>query len=314
MDVLFYLTPYSHSVTALPEDPRLGQLIAGTDALADADVVIFGVPTDEGIRRNGGRIGASLAPDKIRSYLAKLTPFASPQHKKQLENISIVDLGNVAGKTLEEMHDVAMGLTELLIEEKKFVIALGGGHDITYPLVKGYATARPSPALINIDAHLDVRPLKDGHHHSGSSFRLLIEESHIDGLDFTEFGIQPNVIAREHYEWLMSKRSMVRFFDELSDPIQDFNQWLNTQAENCYVTFDVDAIKSSDAPGVSAPAAIGFSSEQAMAMCFAAGNSSKVGMMDFVEVSPPHDPDDRTSRLVARMTVNAMLGFANRVA
>ncbi len=312
MSILTRLIPHQYSIASSNDDPRLGQLIGGLDQLDQADVVIFGVPTDEGILRNGGRIGAARAPDKIRDHLAKLTPFAGPSHNKQLDQIKIVDLGNVPAGELEDMHELARAITSELIEQGKFVIALGGGHDVTYPLVKGYALANPSPSLINIDAHLDVRPRNDGKHHSGSSFRLLIEEGHVEGKNFTEFGIQPNVIAQGHYDWLIAQGSAVKFFGDLSNGSRAFSAWLDAQREHCYVSFDVDAIRSSDAPGVSAPAAIGFTAAEAMGMCFQAGNSSKVGMIDFVEVSPKNDIDDRTSRLVARMIANVMLGVANR--
>ncbi|HET6513377.1 MAG TPA: formimidoylglutamase [Candidatus Kapabacteria bacterium] len=312
MTLLSRLTPYRYSITSSPEDPRLGQLIGGLDQLDAADIIIFGIPTDEGIRRNGGRIGASQAPDKIREYLAKLTPFAGPGHKRQLDELRIVDLGNVPTGELEDMHELARTITSELIDRGKFVIALGGGHDVSYPLVKGYALSRPSPSLINIDAHLDVRPKKEGKHHSGSSFRLLIEEGHIEGSQFTEFGIQPHAAAREHYEWLIAQSSQVRFFHELDDASREFSSWLDAQGESCYVTFDIDAIAAADAPGISAPAPTGFTAAQALELCYEAGNSSKVGMIDLVEVSPPHDIDDRTSRLVARMIANVIQGFGDR--
>jgi formiminoglutamase len=312
MNALTHFEPYKYSVTTSSDDPRLGRLISGIDQLGDADIVIIGIPTDEGIRRNGGRVGAAQAPNKIREYLAKLTPFVSPSHEQELSSLRIVDLGNVQGETLETMHVNAVAIVTQLVSSGKFVIALGGGHDITYPLVKGYATSRPSPALINIDAHLDVRSKKEGKHHSGSSFRLLIEEGTIDASNFTEFGIQSYSFAQQHVEWLEEQGGQIHFFEEIEDPFAEFWNTLATGPDNFYVSFDVDAIESSAAPGVSAPSPIGFTAQEAMDICYVAGNSSKVGMIDFVEVSPPHDRDDRTSRLVARMIANAMLGFANR--
>ena len=311
MTLLSRLTPYRYSITASNEDPRLGQLIGGLDQLEAADIIILGIPTDEGIRRNGGRIGASQAPDKIREYLAKLTPFAGPGHKRQLDELRIVDLGNVPTGELEDMHELARAVTSELIDRGKFVIALGGGHDLSYPLVKGYAMSRPSPSLINIDAHLDVRPRKDGKHHSGSSFRLLIEEGHVEGSKFTEFGVQLHVLAKSHYDWLIEKNAAIIALSDLFSPTERFASVLR-QGENTYVTFDVDAIQASEAPGASAPGVVGFTSREALTMCYDCGRAEQVGMIDFVEVSPPHDVDDRTSRLVARMIANVMQGFADR--
>lgn len=308
MSILSRLTPYSYSLTSTPEDPRLSQLIGGLNRLDEAEIVILGIPTDEGIQRNGGRVGASQAPNKIREHLAKLTPFAGPTHKRQLSDLRIVDIGNVADDELEVMHEIAQEVVSKLIAQGKFVIALGGGHDVTYPLVKGFADRYKNVSLINVDAHLDVRPKKNGQHHSGSSFRLLLEEHVIQKM--IEFGIQPHVIAINHVHWLRPYAS-IRYFDEIRDARKEFVESMQKIGAN-YVSFDIDAIRASDAPGVSAPAPIGFSALDAMHMAYEAGKHSGVKMVDLVEVSPKHDVDDRTSRLVARMIANVMLGIADR--
>jgi formimidoylglutamase len=308
MSILSRLTPYSYSVASTPEDPRLGQLIGGLDRLEEADIVIFGVPTDEGIRINGGRVGAAQAPDRIRQQLAKLTPFAGPSHRRQISDLKIVDLGNVMEDELPLMHDIAQEITSKLVSKNKFVIALGGGHDVTYPLVKGFAERYKNVSLVNVDAHLDVRPKKNGRHHSGSSFRLLLEEHIVQHI--IEFGIHPHVIASNHVYWLKPYGN-ISYYDDIIDARREFVSAMQKLGAS-YVSFDIDAIRASDAPGVSAPAPYGFSSQEAMQMCFEAGKFENVRMIDLVEVSPPHDVDDRTSRLVARMIANAMLGFANR--
>ena len=309
MSILSRLIPHRYSITSTSEDPRLGQTIGGLDQLDAADVVIFGIPTDEGILRNGGRTGAAQAPNKIRQQLAKLTPFAGPLHRRQIGDLRIVDLGNVMDDELELMHGIAQEITSKLIAKNKFVIALGGGHDVTYPLVKGFADRYRNVSLINVDAHLDVRPKKNGQHHSGSSFRLLIEEHVIQKM--IEFGIHPHAVASNHVYWLNTHAS-IRYYDEIADARQEFVAAMHKLGGANYISFDVDAIQAGDAPGVSAPAPYGFSGFDAMRMCYEAGKAESVKMIDFVEVSPPHDVDDRTSRLVARMIASTMLGFANR--
>src|SRR5947208_847283 len=158
-------------------DPRLCDLILpfSEKNFEEAGIILLGVPTDEGVRRNGGRIGAAQAPDEIRKQLARLTLFASGN---SLEKIKIADYGNITGNSLEEIHSKATDAISNFIKKRKIVVALGGGHDITYPLASGFHQGiyKKDFALTNIDAHLDVREKKNGLHHSGSSFRLLIEE------------------------------------------------------------------------------------------------------------------------------------------
>ena len=305
-------------------DPRLASLIQpATEAtLGDADVVIIGIPTDEGIFRNGGRPGASEAPNAIRHWLERLTPYAGPQFKQHIDSLKIVDFGDIAIGELQAMHEQASRLVEELAGAGKIVIALGGGHDVTYPLVKGFGRAQHAPTeigLINIDAHLDVRPKKNDHHHSGSSFRLLLEEGIVSGQHFAEIGIQSFVNAQSHFDWLLQQGSRILTFEDATEA------HLPNAFEECefaitrgdtdmplYLSFDMDCVRASDAPGVSAPAPIGFLAEEAYELSVAAGLSKNVRMLDIVEVSPPHDGDGRTARLAARMIAGFLAGVANR--
>ncbi len=317
------LSPAKYSITRREEDPRLGELIKSYSPaeLEAANVVIFGVPTDEGIARNGGRIGASEAPTAIREALAKLTPYAGPSFKHHLETLAIVDLGDIKQGPLEAMHDEARTVLRELSTMGKIVIALGGGHDITYPLVKGLSEVPDSKplGLINVDAHLDVRPKINGEHHSGSSFRLLIEEGVIFGSRLCEIGIQPFVNAQSYFDWVVQQGTRVLTFEDattshLPNAFEEcaFALTLGDDSTPIYLSFDIDAIRAADAPGASAPAAVGFLAEEAFELAVAAGLNRSVRAFDLVEVSPKHDVDNRTSRLAARMIAGFLAGVASR--
>ncbi len=318
-----FTAPHYPVVHSASDDPRLASLIqsASDSAIAEADVILFGIPTDEGIRRNGGRIGASEAPNAIRQWLGKLSPYAGPHFKLHVNHLRIVDLGDVPLGDLETMHEAARIITKELIDAGKIVIALGGGHDVTYPLVSGFRNAIPSEeiGLINIDAHLDVREKKNGQHHSGSSFRLLLEEGIIKGPHFAEIGIQSFVASEKHFDWVLQQGARILTFEDAT------SAQLPNAFEECevaitrgnpdfpvYLSFDMDSVRASDAPGVSAPAPIGFLAEEAYELSVAAGLSKNVRMLDMVEVSPPHDVDGRTARLAARMITGFLAGVANR--
>ncbi|HET6401981.1 MAG TPA: formimidoylglutamase [Candidatus Kapabacteria bacterium] len=311
----------------ITNDPRLADLLLSASEASSADVVILGIPTDEGIRRNGGRIGASQAPHAIREWLGKLTPFAGPHFKRHLDEIHIADMGDIAESDLETMHEHASSIAKDLIAAGKIVVALGGGHDITYPLVSGFRSGFSGRdghngqelGLINIDAHLDVREKKNGLHHSGSSFRLLLEEGIMKGEHFAEIGIQSFAASKEHFDWVLQQGARILTFEDATEA------HLPNAFEECeiaitrgdpdfpvYLSFDMDCVRASDAPGVSAPAPIGFLAEEAYELAVAAGLSKNVRMLDIVEVSPPHDADGRTARLAARMIAGFLAGVANR--
>ncbi|HEY3876509.1 MAG TPA: formimidoylglutamase [Candidatus Kapabacteria bacterium] len=314
------LTPPRYpEISSVADDPRLASLIQPESACEFADVVLFGVPTDEGIRRNGGRIGASEAPNAIRQWLGKYTPYAGPQFKNHLNDIRIVDLGDIPIGELETMHDIAFEIVQELIQKGKIVIALGGGHDVTYPLAKGFAKSFEEIGLINIDAHLDVREKKNEQRHSGSSFRLLLEESIVKGQKFAEIGMQSFAVSQAHFDWLLQQGSRILTFEDAT------TAHLPNAFEECefaithgdpefplYLSFDMDSVRASDAPGVSAPMPTGFLAEEVYELSVAAGLSKNLRMLDLVEVSPPHDADGRTARLAARMIAGFLAGVANR--
>src|SRR5665213_3650508 len=311
----------------ISNDPRLADLILPASEASSAHVVILGIPTDEGIRRNGGRTGASEAPKAIRKRLGKLTPFAGPHFKRHLDELKIADLGDIEPSDLETMHVAASKVTSEIIASGKIIIAMGGGHDVTYPLVQGFRSGlsgrdgqnEREVGLINIDAHLDVREKKNGKHHSGSSFRLLLEEGIIKGEHFAEIGIQSFAASKEHFDWVLQQGARILTFEDAT------GGHLPNASEECeiaitrgdpdfpvYLSFDMDCVRASDAPGVSAPAPIGFLAEEAYELSVAAGLSKNVRMFDIVEVSPPHDVDGRTARLAARMIAGFLAGVANR--
>jgi formimidoylglutamase len=296
-------------------DPRLSDLILpfSEKNLEGADVVLIGIPTDEGIKRNGGRVGAAQAPDEIRRQLAKLTPFSSVNSFALLK---ITDYGNISGNSLEEIHSKAQEVVSDCISRNKIVIAIGGGHDITYPLASGFhkGIEQKDFSLTNIDAHLDVREKKGGLHHSGSSFRLLLEENILSGKHFTEFGIQQFSFAKDHLEWAKQQGAKIVFFDDLYDQhiSLEFASHLS-KVLPCYVSFDIDSVRSSDAPGSSAPSPIGFRAEDAVHICYHAGLHPTTRMLDIAEINPLFDLDHRTTKLAARMIAMFLLGISSRI-
>jgi formimidoylglutamase len=318
---LYRFTPpvYSAPETA-DDDQRLGHLIQSQGDWTTADVVLLGLPTDEGIIRNGGRPGASAAPLAIRTALARMSPFAGPQFREHIDRLKIVDLGDVTSAPLEEMHDVAQRAIAEMARLNKLVIVLGGGHDITYPCAAGLRDGHIGDiGVINIDAHLDVRPRNNGLHHSGSSFRLLVEEGVIPGRQLVEIGIQSFSIAKSHYEWVLEHGGRIVMFEDANEAHlphafeeYEFGLTLGDPTSAIYLSFDIDAVRASDAPGVSAPSPTGFLAEEAYELSVAAGLSQHVKVFDIVELNPSFDLDNRTARLAARMIAGFLAGMANR--
>lgn len=283
-------------------DPRLGEIVHnGPDDYEAADVVILGCPQDEGVRRNGGRVGAAAAADAIRQQFYKLTTF---NIKKK-----ILDLGNTnVGNSLEETHETHFTIVKQLLEDKKRVIVLGGGNDISYP--DGVAMAEvygPEWWIgVNIDSHLDVRIADE--RNSGTPYRQLLEEEHLRPDYFYEVGYQTHFASPVYYEYIRDLgvnrislellRSRAEADLELKESIkQKFIG--HSSSLNTFFGFDLDAVRSSDAPGTSAPSPLGLRASEFIQLVKYAASLANTKIIEFTEVNPQYDIDNRTTKLVA---------------
>jgi formiminoglutamase len=283
-------------------DPRLGEIVlVEPNSYANANVVILGCAQDEGVRRNNGRPGAANAPAAIREQFYKLTPFNI--------NKRVFDLGdvNLTG-TLEETHDVLTSVVAQVLRDGKRLIILGGGNDISY--ADGRAMSDVFGVnewiAVNVDSHLDVRA--DQPRNSGTSYRQLLEEKLLDPTSFYEVGFQSHFCSPIYYEYVRNLgvnrislellRSRAEADIELSENIrQKFIR--HSSALSTFFGFDMDAVRSSDAPGTSAPSPLGLTASEFIRLVKYAASLANTRIVEFTEVNPNFDIDYRTAKLVA---------------
>ena len=308
------------------DDFRLGDIITNLhDSIIELSgaIVLLGVPQDEGVRRNGGRVGAAAAPDAIRKALYKLTPvFHNQDELTVINHFRIIDAGNLItdGIELEEIHKRQREVVGLFLQAGALPIVLGGGHDIAYPDGAALGDTGETFCVINIDAHTDVRPLIEGKHaHSGSGFRQILEDENLPLEQFCEFGIQSFAASKKHIDYIYSQEQTVVFYDEIRKEgnfDSSFEKILSTcsnTSNNVYVSFDMDAVASAFAPGVSAPAAIGFTSDEICRAAEIAGGNASVKLIDIAEVNPLYDIDGRTAKLAALVVAHYIGGMVQRM-
>lgn len=302
-------------------DRRMGDILLSTQHGENHPMVmLLGVPQDMGVARNGGRTGAAQAPDAIRRALYKYTPYTG---SGLLTNtVAVRDLGNivVAGLELEEVHERQQQVVEFLVAAGCIPVVLGGGHDIAWPDIAGFGSAHKEIGVVNIDPHTDVRPLLDnGQAHSGSPFRQMIESNllHIPPGAFVEFGTQQFAVAQAHVEYVTAKGMAVQWYHEIRQQgfltaFQAACGQATSGVRPLFVSFDMDAVHSADAPGVSATAPIGFSGAEMCAAAEYAGSLPLTGMIDIAEVNPVYDYDGRTAKLAALVVMHFLAGVAGR--
>ncbi len=293
-------------------DPRLGRWLAAQRSAEGARVVLVGFPSDEGVRRNGGRPGAADGPAAIRQALYKLTPDA--EHPDLFTDLlaQTADLGNVPVTGDVEADQQALGeILAPLLADGVVPIILGGGHETSFGHFLGYVGAGRDVEMLNWDAHADVRPLKDGQAHSGSPFRQALEHDSGRCLRYQVVGLQPHSIARAHLDFVDEYGGEVVWRRNLNEVrVRSLAIGL---AEPTLATFDLDAVDAAHAPGVSAPNVGGLPADLWLYAAYEMGRSPLVGSMDVVELNPAFDLDGRTARLAALTVWHFLKGLAERV-
>lgn len=290
-----------------PKDPRLGDLVIKTASKKDdIEFILAGYPDDEGIKLNGGRLGAAEGPNKIREFFYKMTPslFESTTPK-------FMDIGNLNLKeNLEQRHEFVRASVKSALEKENRWIGLGGGHDYGYSDGAGFldwcqTQKTTKPMIINFDAHLDVRP-KDKGPSSGTPFRRLLELGY--DFDFFEIGIQNQCNSQEHLKWCQAQGTKILFWDEImmSQNSQSLSV-LRFLEENlisprpCFLSIDIDGFASSYAPGCSQSFATGFEPNEFFKVLEVLRKRLNIKVLGIYEVSPPLDTDNRTSKLAAQI-------------
>jgi formiminoglutamase len=280
-------------------DPRLGEIVSVEYAdYEKSEIVILGCPQDEGVRRNKGRIGAALAPDAIRTQFYKLTPFGI--------SAKVFDLGDtIILSTLEQTHDLHSKNVEQILREGKRLIVLGGGNDVSF--ADGLAMSKTfgfdNWLALNIDAHFDVRD--DEPRNSGTPYRQLLNENLLVPTNFYEIAYQMQAASPVYFEYLQKQRVNMMSIEEYKISKADFpklirDKLLNFSADPwIFWGFDTDSVRASDAPGVSAPSPIGLTAEEFIALADLAGKFAQTKIVEFTELNPNFDIDNRTAKLIA---------------
>ncbi|HEX9963306.1 MAG TPA: formimidoylglutamase [Pyrinomonadaceae bacterium] len=283
-----------------PNDVRLGEIVPNVK-YEDAGVVVIGCPEDEGVRRNNGREGASLAPDAIRREFYRFTPFGI--------SARIFDAGNIRVEgSLEETHDAYQTVLAQILKDGKKIISLGGGNDISYPAGASMAATFGAGNWIgiNVDAQFNVRAARE--RNSGTAYRQLLEEKLLRPDYFYEVAYQTQLASPVYYRYLQNLNvnlislEQIRSRTEADYEIRELmkQKFINHSSSlNSLFSFALDAVRMADAPGVTLPNPTGLRAGELITLVKYAANLVNTRIIEFTEVNPNFDIDHRTVKLVA---------------
>jgi agmatinase len=262
-----------------------------TRDLSGVDLVVTGVPFDQAVTH---RPGTRLGPEAIRRASAENAwgP-VYPWGFDPFDTLAVVDYGDCFfdwGRK-ENFPATLEAHAAKIIEAGPELVTLGGDHFISYPLLKAHASKHGPLALVHFDAHRDMEPDSGGRIDHGTMFGYALKEGLIDPKKSVQIGIRTSFVGET------TDGIRIMYADEVHDLKAAEAAKIITDVvgkQKAYLTFDIDCLDPSAAPGTGTPIPGGLTYHQAASIIRKLGAINFVGM-DLVEVSPPYDHAEITA-------------------
>ncbi|VDC25187.1 agmatinase [Pseudogemmobacter humi] len=269
--------------------------LPAVDSAAGLDVALAGIPWDGGTTN---RAGARHGPREVRNQSSLMRRGHHVTGTIPYELISVADLGDIEVQPIDLLAALAQieaGIAAICAEGA-LPLSVGGDHLTTLPVLRAIHKADPSRGplgLVQFDAHSDTNDTYFGNnpYTHGTPFRRAIEEGILDPKRIVQIGIRGSVYAADEHGWAHDQGIRIIYIEEFDrlGPAGVMAEVHRIMGDTpCYVTFDIDGIDPSMAPGTGTPEIGGFTTREAQAMLRGLAGLNIVGA-DVVEVSPPFD-------------------------
>jgi len=278
-----------------------------TRDLEGVDLVVTGVPLDTATtNRPGARFGprgiraASANISWMRPYDTTVDPF---------EKLAVIDYGDCFfdfGRP-ELTPDAIEAHATSIIEKGPGLLTLGGDHFIAWPLIKAHAKKFGKPlSLLHFDAHSDTWEDEEGRVDHGTMFWHAAKEGLVDPAHSVQIGLR-------------TTNDDTLGFNILDGPWVHENGIAAVIAETkkhlgdrpVYLSFDIDCLDPSYAPGTGTPVCGGLTTHQAIQIIRGLCGINLIGM-DIVEVAPVYDVGEITALAGATLAVEMINAYAHR--
>ena len=234
--------------------------------------------------------GAASAPPLIRSALSIASSNPWSENGYEIAPSRFFDAGDFGlaeGVDLWKRIESSIGT---LLARGLLPISLGGDHAITHPILRAFAPRFPKLNVLHFDAHPDLYDDFEGNPRSHASpFARIMEEGLVGRL--VQVGIRTiNAHQRAQVE---------RFGVEVVE-MKDFREtWVPDFVGPVYVSFDLDGLDPSQAPGVSHREPGGLTTRQALGVIQRVG--APIVGADVVEFNPSMDSSGMTAMVCAKL-------------
>jgi guanidinopropionase len=279
------------------------------------DIAMFGVPWDGGTTN---RAGARHGPREVRNQSSLMR---SAHHVSGVEPFAMVRVADIGDLSVNPI-DLADGLKRIesgvaaVVAAGALPLGIGGDHLTTLPALRAVARNR-SVGLIHFDAHSDTNDtyFGDNPYTHGTPFRRAIEEGLLDPKKVVQIGIRGSIYEPGEHRWAKEQGIRIIYIEEFAARGAEA---VMAEARSIvgdgptYVSFDIDSIDPSMAPGTGTPEIGGFTTREAQQLVRLIDGVDIVGA-DVVEVAPPFDVAGLTALTGATIAFELLCVMAKSV-
>jgi guanidinobutyrase len=272
----------------------------GTDGL---DACFVGVPFDLG---TSNRSGARFGPRQIRSESVLLRPYNMATRAAPFDSLQVADIGDVATNAynlLDSIDKIATAYDGIVANGCR-PITLGGDHTIALPILRALHKRYGTVGLVHVDAHADVNDTMGGEKIAhGTPFRRAVEEGLLDCNRVVQIGLRGTGYHADDFDWCRQQGFRVVQAEEcwhrsLAPLMREVVERVG--GGPVYLSFDIDGLDPSVAPGTGTPEIGGLSIIQGLEIIRGLRGLDLVAA-DLVEVAPPYDPQGTTALVAANL-------------
>ena len=304
----------SHSTLRFMGIPTFMTLPLHADATG-LDIAIIGVPYDGGVTN---RPGARHGPRELRNASSMTRKIHHVTGQNPYTMARVADIGDVPFSCIFDINQSNDDITkffENVIQVGAVPLAAGGDHSISFAILRAISKKEPI-SLIHIDAHTDTwGEFHGSKFHHGAPFRRAVENGLIDPKRTIQIGIRGAQNFTDGWDYSRRNGMRVIFMQEVEEIgikgiVQEVRRIVGESP--VYLSFDIDALDPSYAPGTGTPEIGGFTSREAQQILRGFSGLNFVGA-DLVEVAPPFDHAQLTSLAGATLMYEILCLIAQKV-
>ena len=299
----------------VPTFMRLPYVPHGHERYGDVQIGLIGVPWDSGTTN---RPGPRHGPRQLRDASTMMRAQHAVSGMRPFEVVNCADLGDVGPNPADiiDSMDRITAFYDLVLAAGIVPLTAGGDHLTSLPVLRSVAKKHGPVGMVHFDSHTDLFHSYFGGtmYTHGTPFRRAVEEGLLDPRRVVQIGLRGTMYDTEDRDFAAANGIRLILIEEFHargvEDVMAETREIVGEGET-YVSYDIDFVDPTFAPGTGTPEVGGPNSWQALQVCRELAGLNIVGA-DMVEVSPPFDPSGGTAFLGVSIMYEMLCVMAGR--